>query len=86
MKLEGAGGGPFQTIMLVGIEDPAVLEDVDSFIARMERGLRDHVDPASSAIACGARASPASISSARMPIPARLPAPERERRARLQPS
>jgi hypothetical protein len=43
MKLEGAGGGPFQTIMLVGIEDPAVLEDVDSFVARMERGLRDRV-------------------------------------------
>ena len=43
MKLEGAGGGPFQTIMLVGIEDPAVLEDVDSFLARMERGLRDRI-------------------------------------------
>jgi hypothetical protein len=43
MKLEGAGGGPFQTIMLVGIEDPAVLEDVDSFVARMERGLRDRI-------------------------------------------
>jgi hypothetical protein len=43
MKLEGAGGGPFQTIMLVGIEDPAVLEDVDSFVGRMERGLRERV-------------------------------------------
>lgn len=43
MKLEGAGGGPFQTIMLVGIEDPAVLEDVDAFVARMERALRDRV-------------------------------------------
>ena len=43
MKLEGAGGGPFQTIMLVGIEDPNVLADVDSFVARMERGLRDRV-------------------------------------------
>src|ERR1700722_1446983 len=43
MKLEGAGGGPFQTIMLVGIEDPAVLEDVDRFLARMERGLRDRL-------------------------------------------
>jgi Acyclic terpene utilisation family protein AtuA len=42
-KLEGAGGGPFQTIMLVGIEDPAVLADVDCFVARMERGLRDRV-------------------------------------------
>jgi hypothetical protein len=43
MKLEGAGGGPFQTIMLVGIEDPAVLKDVDSFVGRMERGLRDRL-------------------------------------------
>jgi hypothetical protein len=43
MKLEGAGGGPFQTIMLVGIEDPDVLEDVDSFVTRMEHGLRDRM-------------------------------------------
>jgi len=43
MKLEGAGGGPFQTIMLVGIEDPEVLADVDSFIARMERSLRERI-------------------------------------------
>ena len=43
MKLEGAGGGPFQTIMLVGIEDPAVLTDVDSFVLRMERALRERV-------------------------------------------
>jgi hypothetical protein len=43
MKLEGAGGGPFQTIMLVGIEDPDVLADVDGFVARMERGLRDRI-------------------------------------------
>jgi hypothetical protein len=43
MKLEGAGGGPFQTIMLVGIADPDVLADVDAFVARMERGLRQRV-------------------------------------------
>jgi hypothetical protein len=43
MKLEGAGGGPFQTMMLVGIEDPDVLKDVDSFVARMERALRDRL-------------------------------------------
>jgi hypothetical protein len=43
MKLEGAGGGPFQTMMLVGIEDPDVLKDVDSFIARMQQGLRDRI-------------------------------------------
>ncbi len=39
MKLEGASGGPFQTIMLVGIEDPAVLADVDGFLARMAYAL-----------------------------------------------
>jgi hypothetical protein len=43
MKLEGAGGGPFQTIMLVGIEDPVVLKDVDSFVGRMEWELRDRL-------------------------------------------
>jgi Acyclic terpene utilisation family protein AtuA len=43
MKLEGAGGGPFQTIMLIGIEDPHVLEDVDSFVARMKRGLSERL-------------------------------------------
>ena len=39
MKLEGAGGGPFQTFMLVGIEDPLVLEDIDGFLARMHADL-----------------------------------------------
>jgi hypothetical protein len=43
MKLEGAAGGPFQTIMLVGIEDPAVLADLDGFMARMEQALHDLV-------------------------------------------
>jgi Acyclic terpene utilisation family protein AtuA len=43
MKLAGAGGGPFQTMMLVGIEDPDVLADVDRFLARMERALRDRL-------------------------------------------
>ena len=43
MKLEGAGGGPFQTMMLVGIEDPDVLADVDCFVSRMERGLRERI-------------------------------------------
>ncbi|HEV2363327.1 MAG TPA: acyclic terpene utilization AtuA family protein [Caulobacteraceae bacterium] len=43
MKLEGAGGGPFQTVMLVGIEDPAVLADVDAFVARMWRALSGRV-------------------------------------------
>src|SRR5580692_136520 len=44
LKLEGAGGGPFQTIMLIGIEDPDVLEDVDGFLERMARGLRERVN------------------------------------------
>jgi len=43
MKLEGAGGGPFQTIMLVGIEDPAVLADVDGFLTRMLGALQGRV-------------------------------------------
>jgi hypothetical protein len=43
MKLEGAGGGPFQTIMLVGIEDPAVLQDVDGFVSRMAVALRERL-------------------------------------------
>ncbi len=43
MKLEGAGGGPFQTVMLVGIQDPAVLADVDGFLARMSAALYDRV-------------------------------------------
>ncbi len=39
LKLEGAGAGPFQTIMLVGIEDPAVLADVDGFVKRLQFAL-----------------------------------------------
>ena len=43
MKLEGASAGAFQTIMLVGIEDPAVLADVDGFLARMAHALNQRV-------------------------------------------
>ncbi|HSZ52733.1 MAG TPA: acyclic terpene utilization AtuA family protein [Caulobacteraceae bacterium] len=39
LKLEGAGGGPFQTLMLVGIEDPEVMADIDAFVARMHAAL-----------------------------------------------
>lgn len=35
MKLEGAGGGPYQTIMLVGIQDPDVLGDIEGFHDRI---------------------------------------------------
>ncbi|HEY1930132.1 MAG TPA: acyclic terpene utilization AtuA family protein [Caulobacteraceae bacterium] len=43
MKLEGASAGAFQTIMLVGIEDPLVLEDVEGFVARMAHVLRQRI-------------------------------------------
>ena len=43
LKLEGAGAGPFQTIMLVGIEDPAVLADVDGFVGRLQFALERRV-------------------------------------------
>lgn len=39
MKLEGAANGPFQTLMLVGIADPKVLESIDAFLARMQAAL-----------------------------------------------
>jgi acyclic terpene utilization AtuA family protein len=39
MKLEGAAGGDFQTIMLVGIQDRAVLAEIDRFVAQMHRYL-----------------------------------------------
>ncbi|MGF7151163.1 hypothetical protein FHS96_004826 [Sphingomonas zeicaulis] len=39
MKLEGAGGGMFQTIMLVGIQDPDVLRDVSGFHDRFLAAL-----------------------------------------------
>ncbi len=41
MKLEGAGSGQFQTLMLVGIRDPDVLEDIDLFHDRMLAALYD---------------------------------------------
>jgi hypothetical protein len=39
MKLEGARGGGFQTMMLVGIEDRDVLTDIDRFLAHMHQVL-----------------------------------------------
>jgi len=57
MKLEGAGGGPFQTLMLVGIEDPLVLEDIDGFLERMHAELTGRVKRA-----LGAEAEPFDIS------------------------
>ena len=43
MKLEGAAGGAFQTVMLVGIKDPAVLAEVDRFVAQMHHILTGRV-------------------------------------------
>ena len=41
MKLEGAANGPFQTIMIVGIAAPEVLESIDAFLERMQWALDD---------------------------------------------
>lgn len=43
MKLEGAGSQRFQTIMLIGIQDPHVLNNVDEFHDRMLAALYDRV-------------------------------------------
>jgi hypothetical protein len=44
MKLEGAGAGPFQTMSLIGIEDPVVLESLDLFHERLLAALRTRID------------------------------------------
>jgi len=44
MKLEGAGPGPFQTIMLIGIEDPEVLAALEVFRDRLYAALVDRVE------------------------------------------
>ncbi|MFA6116139.1 MAG: acyclic terpene utilization AtuA family protein [Sphingomonas sp.] len=44
MKLEGAAGGPFQTIMLVGIQDRGVLAEIDRFVAQMHTFLTARVE------------------------------------------
>ncbi len=43
MKLEGAVAGPYQTIMLIGIQDPAVLSRIDEFHDKMLAALYDRV-------------------------------------------
>jgi hypothetical protein len=43
MKLEGAGPGPFQTIMFIGIADPAVLASLDPFVDRLSSALYERV-------------------------------------------
>jgi hypothetical protein len=44
MKLEGAGGGLYQTIMLVGIQSPEVLAEIDFFVSQMQKMLESRVD------------------------------------------
>ncbi|QSI33272.1 acyclic terpene utilization AtuA family protein [Variovorax sp. RKNM96] len=44
MKLEGASAGAFQTIMLVGIQDRAVLKELDRFLKQMHRHLCQRVN------------------------------------------
>ena len=57
MKLEGAAGTGFQTIMLVGIKDPGVLAAIDRFVAQMQQVLNGRV-----AAAMGERAGQYDIS------------------------
>jgi hypothetical protein len=50
MKLEGAGRGRYQTLMLIGIQDPDVLARVDEFhdkmLALLYQRARDTIGPA----------------------------------------
>lgn len=46
MKLEGAGGGAFQTMMLVGIRDPQVLSALELFETRLLAELHKRVETA----------------------------------------
>lgn len=39
MKIEGAANGPYQTLMIVGIADPKVMESLDAFLDRMQGAL-----------------------------------------------
>ncbi|MGA0604168.1 acyclic terpene utilization AtuA family protein [Caulobacter sp. KR2-114] len=43
MKLEGASGSGFQTLMLVGIQDPDVLAEMDRFLEQMQSALEARV-------------------------------------------
>jgi hypothetical protein len=43
MKLEGAGGGSFQTLMFIGIEDPEVLANLDEFHDRLSAALSGRI-------------------------------------------
>jgi len=51
MKLEGASAGQFQTIMLVGIQDPKVLANLPRFLHQMQEALTRRVNEAMGASA-----------------------------------
>jgi hypothetical protein len=78
MKLEGAGGGAFQTLMLVGIEDPLVLADVDGFLQRMDhvlcRRIQRTMGEGAAAVAISLRAYGWNAVSG-LPVAAGAPAP-----------
>lgn len=44
MKLEGASCGAFQTLMLIGIEDPSVIANLEVFLERMMSHFRKTVE------------------------------------------
>ena len=44
MKLEGARGGDFQTIMFIGIEDPEVLAHLNEFHDILQRNLTERIE------------------------------------------
>jgi hypothetical protein len=44
MKLEGARGGPSQTLMFIGIQDPEVLANLDEFHDGMMRTLKGRIE------------------------------------------
>jgi len=46
MKLEGAAGGGWQTLMFVGIQDRAVLAEIDRFVEIMHKALIERVGEA----------------------------------------
>lgn len=46
MKLEGAAGGGYQTVMLIGIRDPKVLAQMDLFLRQMQEALTMRVGQA----------------------------------------
>jgi hypothetical protein len=43
MKLEGARGGAFQTLMIIGIEDPDVLANLNEFHATLQQALNERI-------------------------------------------